>query len=113
VGHPATRGDVIIGNDVWIGDNVTIMSGSHIGDGAVISANTAVSCKIKPYSVVGGNPAQFLFYRFNKEIREKLLELKWWNFTDEQINEISPILCSNDFNLLFKICEKWNAGMNS
>ena len=106
-GVPKTNGDVIIGNDVWIGRNVTIMSGVKIGDGAIIGSNSHVIQKVKPYSVVGGNPAQFYYYRFNQEIIKKLLKLKWWDFDDDIINDISPILCSGNFDLLFDFCEKF------
>jgi len=102
-GHPKTNGDVIIGNDVWIGSNTTIMSGIKIGDGSVIANNSHVVKDVEPYSIVGGNPAKLIKYRFDKEIIDKLLELKWWELDDETINEISPILCSNNFDLLFNI----------
>jgi len=59
-GHPATKGDTIIGNDVWIGQNVTIMGGLAIGDGAVIAANSHVVKSVAPYSIVGGNPARHI-----------------------------------------------------
>jgi acetyltransferase-like isoleucine patch superfamily enzyme len=99
-GHPATRGDVVIGNDVWISSNVTIMSGVSIGDGAVIGANSHVVSNVKPYSVVGGNPAQLFYYRFSKEIISKLLKLQWWNLPDNEINKIIPLLCSNNMDWL-------------
>lgn len=110
-GHPKTRGDVIIGNDVWVGNNVTIMSGVKIGNGAVIANNSHVISRVKSYSVVGGNPAQFYYFRFDKETIKKLLELKWRDLDDATINEISPILCSGDFNLLFETCEKLKNGI--
>ena len=106
--HPKTNGNVIIGNDVWIGADVTIMSGVHIGDGAVIANNAHVVQRVKPYSVVGGNPAEFYYYRFDQETIKKLLELKWWNLDDAVINEISPILCSGNIDLLFETCERLN-----
>jgi acetyltransferase-like isoleucine patch superfamily enzyme len=104
-GHPSTNGDVIIGNDVWIGYNVSIMSGVNIGDGTVISSNSVVYNNVKPYSVVGGNPATFWYFRFNEETIKKLLEIKWWDQDDETINEISPILCSGDVDKLFRYFE--------
>lgn len=97
-GHPSTKGDVIIGNDVWIGDNVTIMSGVTIGDGSIIANNSHVVKDVEPYTLVGGNPAKFIKYRFTKEQIEKLLEIKWWDWDDEKINEFSPALCSNDID---------------
>ena len=72
-GHPATKGDVIIGNDVWIGNNATIMSGVTIGDGVVIANNSHVVKNVEPYSLVGGNPAKLIKYRFTQEQIQKLL----------------------------------------
>jgi acetyltransferase-like isoleucine patch superfamily enzyme len=93
-GHPGTKGNVIIGNDVWIGDGVVIMSGVTIGDGAVIACNSHVVKNVEPYSLVGGNPAKLIKYRFTKEQIDKLLEIKWWYWDDEKINEFAPLLCN-------------------
>ena len=97
-GHPTTKGDVIIGNDVWIGSNVTIMSGVTIGDGVVIANNSHVVKNIEPYSLVGGNPAKFIKYRFTQEQIEKLLEIKWWFWDDDKINKSTPLLCNNNID---------------
>jgi acetyltransferase-like isoleucine patch superfamily enzyme len=97
-GHPSTKGDVIIGNDVWIGSNATIMSGVTIGDGAVIANNSHVVKDIEPYSLVGGNPAKLIKYRFTPQQIEKLLEIKWWFWEDEKINKYTPLLCNNDID---------------
>jgi acetyltransferase-like isoleucine patch superfamily enzyme len=102
-GHPATKGDVIIGNDVWIAANVTIMSGVTIGDGAVIANNSHVVKNIEPYSIVGGNPARLIKYRFTKEQIEKLLEIKWWDWDDEKINKFSPLLCNSNIDEFIKM----------
>jgi acetyltransferase-like isoleucine patch superfamily enzyme len=95
IGFPATKGDVIIGNDVWIADNVKIMSGVTIGDGAVIANNSHVIDNVEPYSLVGGNPAKLIKYRFTQEQINNLLEIKWWNWDDDKINTFSPLLCNN------------------
>ena len=102
-GHPATKGDVIIGNDVWIGQNVTIMSGVTIGDGAVIANNSHVVKNVEPYSIVGGNPAKFIKYRFTSEQIQKLLEIKWWNWDDEKINKFTPLLCNKNIDDFIKV----------
>jgi len=94
-GHPSTKGDIIIGNDVWIGDNATIMSGITIGDGSVIANNSHVVKNVEPYTIIGGNPAKLIRYRFSEQQIEKLLEIKWWNWDDEKINKFSPLLCNN------------------
>jgi acetyltransferase-like isoleucine patch superfamily enzyme len=98
IGHPTTKGDVIIGNDVWIGENVTIMSGVTIGDGAVIATNSHIVKNVEPYSIVGGNPAKFIKYRFTSEQIEKLLQIKWWYWDDDKINNVIPLLCNNNID---------------
>jgi acetyltransferase-like isoleucine patch superfamily enzyme len=98
VGHPSTKGDVVIGNDVWISNNVVIMSGVTIGDGVVIANNSHVVKDAPPYSLIGGNPAQVIKYRFTPEQIEKLLQIKWWDWSDEKINEFSPLLCNTDID---------------
>ena len=101
-GHPSTKGDVIIGNDVWIGSNVTIMSGITIGDGSVIANNSHVVKNIEPYSLVGGNPAKLIKYRFSEQQIEKLLQIKWWYWDDAKINKFTPILCNNNIDEFIK-----------
>jgi len=108
IGLPTTKGDVVIGNDVWIGNDVTIMSGVKIGDGVVIAANSHVVNDAEPYSLVGGNPAKHIKYRFTKEQIEKLLEIKWWNWNDEKINKFIPLLCNNNiFKMDILIYQKY------
>ena len=94
------KGDTIIANDVWIGENVTILPGIHIGDGAIIGANSTVSKNVEPYSIVAGNPAVFIRKRFENEVIELLLELKWWNWTEEMIFKNLEILTSLDVDRL-------------
>lgn len=93
-GHPKSNGHVIIGNDVWIGANATIMSGVTIGDGAVIANNSHVVKDVPPYSIVGGNPAKVIKYRFSEEQIAKLLEIKWWSWDDDRINRNLHLLCN-------------------
>lgn len=104
LGHPSTKGDVVIGNDVWIGSGVTIMSGLKIGDGAVLSANACITKDVLPYHIVGGNPAYSIKKRFDDEIIELLLQLKWWEFPILDIKNISKKLCSRpNKNLLLEL----------
>jgi acetyltransferase-like isoleucine patch superfamily enzyme len=79
-GHPATKGDVTIGNDVWIATNAVIMSGVTIGAGAVVGAYSIVTKDVPPYTIVAGNPAKQIRKRFSDEIINKLLELNHLNF---------------------------------
>ena len=86
------KGDVNIGSDVWIGMDALILNGVTINDGAVIAANSVVTKDVQPYEFVAGNPAVHKKYRFDKEIIELLLRLKWWELYDEKIKEIMPTL---------------------
>ncbi|MDR0194350.1 MAG: Vat family streptogramin A O-acetyltransferase [Myroides sp.] len=79
------KGDTVVGNDVWIGTNVTIMPGVHIGDGAIIASNATVTRDVVPYSIVGGNPAKEIKKRFSEAKIKKLLEMQWWNWDIEKI----------------------------
>jgi len=79
---------VKIGNDVWIGQGVFIKSGVNIGDGAIIAAHSVVVNDIPPYAIAAGVPAKVKKYRFNNEIINRLLELKWWNYNILSINDI-------------------------
>jgi len=89
-----TNGAVNIGSDVWIGYNTTIMSGVTIGDGAVIAANSHIIKNVEPYSIVGGNPAKHIKYRFSSEQIEKLLQIKWWDWDDDKINSYTSFFAS-------------------
>ena len=97
-----SKGDIIIGNDVWIGAKSIILSGLTIGDGAVVAAGSVVSSDIKPYAIVAGNPAKEVKKRFSEEIVNKLLKVKWWNFPDEKVNELSTLLCSENIEIFLK-----------
>lgn len=90
-----TKGGVTIGNDVWIGSFVTIMSGVTIGDGAVIAAHSLVVKDIEPYSIVGGNPAKHIRYRFDQDCLTLLQKLHWWDLPIEHIKELAPELCAS------------------
>jgi acetyltransferase-like isoleucine patch superfamily enzyme len=81
------KGAVTIGNDVWIGNDVTIMSGTTIGDGAIIGNKALVTKDVSPYSVWGGVPAKCLKMRFGEEKIKFLLEIKWWNWSEEKIKK--------------------------
>ena len=90
------KGDTIIGNDVWIGQNATILPGVHIGDGAIIGANSVVGSDVEPYTIVAGNPVQFIRKRFDEELTNLMLEWRWWDKPIEEINSLIPVLTSSD-----------------
>ncbi len=79
------KGDIVIGNDVWIGYNATIMAGVKIGDGAIIATNSTVTRDVEPYAIVGGNPAKEIKKRFSEDKIRKLLDLKWWDWEIDKI----------------------------
>lgn len=90
------KGDIVIGNDVWIGYEAVIMSGVHIGDGAIIGTRAVVTKDVEPYTVVGGVPAKPIKKRFNEETIEKLQSICWWDWEKEKIQEkIHDIMSGN------------------
>ena len=90
------KGDTVIENDVWIGQNAVILPGVHIGDGAIIGANSVVGSFVEPYTIVAGNPAKKIRKRFDDELIELLEKFKWWDKDVEEINSLIPILTSSD-----------------
>lgn len=94
------KGNITIGNDVWIGYNATIMAGVTIGDGAIIATNSTVIKDVEPYSVVGGNPAKEIKKRFSKEVITKLLKLQWWNWDIQKITKNIQNLTDNEIENL-------------
>ncbi|WP_303029278.1 CatB-related O-acetyltransferase [uncultured Duncaniella sp.] len=90
------KGDTVIGNDVWIGQNSTILPGIHIGDGAIIGLNSVVSKDVEPYTIVAGNPARVICKRFDDELIDLLLTLKWWDKPMEEIQNLIPLLTDSD-----------------
>ena len=90
------KGNTVIGNDVWIGQNAVILPGVHIGDGAIIGANSIVGSDVDPYTIVVGNPARVLRKRFDDELIEMMLRFKWWDKSIEEIDSLIPLLTSSN-----------------
>ncbi|MGB2128152.1 MAG: CatB-related O-acetyltransferase [Flavicella sp.] len=97
------KGDIVIGNDVWIGHNATIMAGVTIGDGAIIAANATVVKDVPPYTIVGGNPAQEIRKRFSDEEIKRLLALKWWDWDISKITANVQKLTEKDIAVFDKL----------
>lgn len=95
--------DCIIGNDVWIGNNVSIKQGITIGDGAIIANGAVVTHDVEPYTIVGGVPAKVIRMRFDKEIIEELLKIKWWNW---DIDKIKQAVLNNEFDNIKEFVNK-------
>jgi acetyltransferase-like isoleucine patch superfamily enzyme len=96
---------IIIGNDVWIGVESLIMDGVKIGDGAVIGARSVVTKDVPPYAIVVGQPAKIIKFRFENDVIERLLEIKWWNFSDEEISDM--IYFFREPNVTIEIINKY------
>ena len=102
-----TKGDIIIGNDVWLSHGVTIMSGVKIGDGAIVAANSHVVKDIEPYTICGGNPAKYIRHRFEGRIIDLLLELKWWDLPEGEITSMQDVLCAEPkYEVLFNLLQQ-------
>jgi virginiamycin A acetyltransferase len=90
------KGDTVIGNDVWIGQNSTILPGVKIGDGVIIGTESVVGSNVEPYSIVAGNPAKIIRKRFDDEMIELMLKFKWWDLSAEEIIKLIPLLHDNN-----------------
>ena len=95
-GHPRGKGDIIIGNDVWIGKDALILSRVTIGSGAAIGARSVVTKDVRPYAIVAGNPAKEVRRRFADDVVDRLLAVAWWDWPQNQIEEAWPCLLSSD-----------------
>ena len=91
-----SKGNVTIGNDVWVGINSIIMSGVTLGDGMVVGAGSVVRRSFPPYSIIAGNPASLAGYRFPKEIIQELQNIRWWDWPVAKIKEAFPLMLSNN-----------------
>ena len=94
-GHPHTKGDVVIGHDVWIGMGAIIFSGVKIGNGAIIGARSVVRKNVPAYGVVAGNPAEFLFSRFPRETIDTIEKIAWWDWPEEKVKATAAMLMSD------------------
>mgnify|MGYP004552200659 CR=1 FL=1 len=97
------KGDIVVGNDVWIGYEAIILAGVTIGDGAIIAARAVVTKDVPPYTIVGGVPARPIRRRFDEKTVEKLLELRWWDWSEEKIVRALPALQSGNLSALEKM----------
>ena len=90
------KGDTVVGNDVWIGQNVTILPGVNVGDGVIIGLNSTVASDLEPYGLYAGNPARLIRKRFDDELIDLLLRFRWWDKSIDEINRLIPILTSSN-----------------
>ena len=92
------KGDIVVGNDVWIGRESVILPGVHIGDGAIIAARSVVAKDVPPYTVAGGNPVRVLKQRFPEDLVQLLLAWRWWDLPPAELAEAVPLLCDPDLD---------------
>jgi virginiamycin A acetyltransferase len=95
-----TRGDTVIGNDVWIGHDALVMPGVTVGDGAIIATRSVVTRDVPPYAIVGGNPAQVIRTRFDEQTIARLLGIAWWDWPPERVTEAIPLISQADVDAL-------------
>ena len=97
------KGDIVIGNDVWIGYEAVIMAGVHIGDGAIIGTRAVVTKDVPPYTIVGGLPAKPIRRRYDEETAARLEKLLWWDWPEAQVRRAIPLLQAGDLDALEKL----------
>ena len=97
------KGNIVIGNDVWIGYEAVIMAGVHIGDGAIIAARAVVTKDVPPYTIVGGTPAKEIRKRFDAEVIEQLLIQKWWDWSTDKIHQCLPYIAEGKLDELLSM----------
>lgn len=102
-GHPASKGNIVIGNDVWIGCRAMILSGVTLGDGAVVAAGSVVAKDVRPYAIVAGNPAREIRRRFDDATVDRLLDLRWWDWPLDTIEQHVDLLCGGDVEQLLAV----------
>jgi len=105
--HIPTKGDIVIGHDVWIGMNALLLSGVTIGNGAVIAAGSVVTKDVAPYSIVAGVPARHIRFRFDPDTIEALQKIAWWDWPLPKIEEALPLLMSSDLKAFI---ERYGSG---
>lgn len=105
-GHPKTKGDVIIGNDVWIGNEAIVMSGVNIGDGAVIGTRALVTKDVPAFSIVAGIPARVVRMRFDEKTISRLVALQWWNWDKAKIERYLPLMLREGIAVFLDMAER-------
>ena len=96
------KGDIVIGNDVWIGYEAVVMAGVHIGNGAIVASRAVVTKDVPPYTIVGDTPAREIRKRFDMDTIARLQELQWWDWSIGKITECLPFIMNGKIEELMK-----------
>ena len=100
------KGPTIVGNDVWLGYQSLIMPGVTIGDGAIVGSRSVVTKDVEPYTIVAGSPAKVIRKRFDDETIAKLLEVKWWDLPDEEVEKLLPDMIAGNLEVFIEKAQK-------
>lgn len=105
-GVPILQGDTVVGSDVWTGFGCWIPSGTTIGDGAVVATGAVVTKDVPPYAIVGGAPARVLKYRHSEEQRAALLDIRWWDWSLDEVRAATPYLAAPDIDAFIEYARR-------
>jgi acetyltransferase-like isoleucine patch superfamily enzyme len=105
-GFPVTTGDTVIGSDVWACYGSMLLSGVNVGDGAILAGGAMIVKDVPPFAIVGGNPAKVLKYRFSEPEIEAMLELRWWDWPDDEVRKAVPLLADKDASAFIEYARK-------
>ncbi|WP_428465524.1 CatB-related O-acetyltransferase [Photobacterium minamisatsumaniensis] len=104
-----SKGDTLLDDGCWIGMRAMIMPGVHIGEGAIVAANSVVTKNVPPYTIVGGSPAKAIKQRFSTEVTSRLLALKMYDWPKEKFEALKPLICASDIDALERVHQQYSS----
>jgi acetyltransferase-like isoleucine patch superfamily enzyme len=112
-GFPAPSADTVVGSDVYAGWRSVLLSGVTVGDGAILAAGCLVTKDVPPFAIVGGNPAKLIRYRFTEEQREALLDIRWWDWPEDEVRAAVPLLAGEDIDAFISYARTRSPGIEA